>query len=223
MPKMRKKSDLPTKVRAVRSLPFTWRKIEVRDYPALQSLSDLCTFGRDSDPLDLLQSTAGDFAPDMARIFPNDWAWAALSVPHSSRQIWFAVLSGLESLPVDCTRLRTNLLTLDLDFMLRLRFGDVSGSMRSMVSRIDRYPLPRGQYEKLAQILDAHPGVINWCEGQGDVIGIEDLSDLVSHFMPEPRPPQDEQPFEPSCSIPDDHIDPRRSAFFMARSVLRDI
>ncbi len=27
----------------------------------------------------------------------------------------------------------------------------------------------------------------------------------------------------PSCSIPDDHIDPRRSAFFMARSVLRGI
>jgi len=26
-----------------------------------------------------------------------------------------------------------------------------------------------------------------------------------------------------SCSIPDDHIDPRRYAFFMARSVLRDI
>ena len=25
------------------------------------------------------------------------------------------------------------------------------------------------------------------------------------------------------CSVPDDHIDPRRSAFFMARSVLRDI
>ena len=26
-----------------------------------------------------------------------------------------------------------------------------------------------------------------------------------------------------TCSIPDDHLDPRRSAFFMARSVLRDI
>ena len=26
-----------------------------------------------------------------------------------------------------------------------------------------------------------------------------------------------------TCSIPDDHIDPRRSAFFMARSILRDI
>jgi hypothetical protein len=26
-----------------------------------------------------------------------------------------------------------------------------------------------------------------------------------------------------SCSIPDDHIDPRRSAFFMARLVLEDI
>ena len=27
----------------------------------------------------------------------------------------------------------------------------------------------------------------------------------------------------PMCAIPDDHIDPRRSAFFMARSILRDI
>ena len=26
-----------------------------------------------------------------------------------------------------------------------------------------------------------------------------------------------------TCSIPDDHISPRRSALFMARSVLRDI
>jgi hypothetical protein len=28
---------------------------------------------------------------------------------------------------------------------------------------------------------------------------------------------------EPNCSIPDDHISPRRSALFMARSVLRDV
>ena len=27
----------------------------------------------------------------------------------------------------------------------------------------------------------------------------------------------------PNCSVPDDHIDPRRSALFMARSVLRNI
>ena len=27
---------------------------------------------------------------------------------------------------------------------------------------------------------------------------------------------------EVNCSIPDDHIDPRRSAFFMARSILRE-
>ena len=26
-----------------------------------------------------------------------------------------------------------------------------------------------------------------------------------------------------SCSIPDDHIDPRRSALFMARSILREV
>jgi hypothetical protein len=28
---------------------------------------------------------------------------------------------------------------------------------------------------------------------------------------------------EGSCSIPDDHIDPRRSALFMARSILREV
>lgn len=28
---------------------------------------------------------------------------------------------------------------------------------------------------------------------------------------------------DPSCSIPDDHIDPRRSALFMARSILREV
>jgi hypothetical protein len=28
---------------------------------------------------------------------------------------------------------------------------------------------------------------------------------------------------KPMCSVPDDHISPRRSALFMARSVLRDI
>jgi hypothetical protein len=35
------------------------------------------------------------------------------------------------------------------------------------------------------------------------------------------RTPQKD--FECSCSIPDDHIGSRRSAFFMARSVLEDI
>ena len=34
---------------------------------------------------------------------------------------------------------------------------------------------------------------------------------------------QHDFPFWLRCSIPDDHIDPRRSALFMARSVLRDI
>jgi hypothetical protein len=27
----------------------------------------------------------------------------------------------------------------------------------------------------------------------------------------------------PKCSVPDDHIDPRRSALFMARSILREV
>ena len=30
-------------------------------------------------------------------------------------------------------------------------------------------------------------------------------------------------PFVSKCSIPDDHIDPRRSALFMARSILREV
>jgi len=30
-------------------------------------------------------------------------------------------------------------------------------------------------------------------------------------------------PFVSKCSIPDDHIDPRRSALFMTRSILREV
>ena len=37
------------------------------------------------------------------------------------------------------------------------------------------------------------------------------------------RPVPESAGINATCSIPDDHIDPRRSAFFMARSVLRDI
>jgi len=46
----------------------------------------------------------------------------------------------------------------------------------------------------------------------------EDIREFCEHAdMPGPRF------WFGRCSIPDDHIDPRRSAFFMARSVLRDI
>ena len=150
----------------------------------LKSLSDLCTFSCGSDPLALLQSTAGDFAPDVARIFPGDWAWAAVAIPRSTRQIWYAVLSGLEDLPADCAQLRNNLLTLDLSLMLRLRFGDLAVPMGGIVSRVDRYPLPRSQYDRLARILVADPSVITWYEGRPGVIETDDLSELVlcDHF-----------------------------------------
>jgi len=71
--------------------------------------------------------------------------------------------------------------------------------------------------------------------GAGKVIGIDidgakievakagatghGLDDKIEFLKVEPGPLS----FEDNCSIPDDHIDPRRSAFFMARSVLRDI
>jgi hypothetical protein len=157
--------------------------------PAMKSLSDLCTFRRDSDPLALLQSTAGDFARDMASIFPNYWAWAALALPRSTRQIWFAVLSGFQSLPADCTQLRNNLLTIDLGLMLRLRFGDLAASVGNIVCRIERYPLPRGQYDQLARILVADPSVITWYEGRPGTIETDDLSELVSQLALKHVPP----------------------------------
>ena len=154
--------------------------------PILTVLSDLCTFGRDSDPLALLKSTAGEFAPEMARIFPADWACAAVAARRSTRQVWFAVLSGFEALPADCTQLRVNLLTFDLGLMLRLRFGDIGAPMGRIISRIDRYPLPRGQYDRLARILMADPGVIKWYDERPGMIETEDLSDLVSEFVLDP-------------------------------------
>jgi hypothetical protein len=42
MPKMRKKSDLPTKICATCGLPFTWRKAWARDWEQVRYCSDRC-------------------------------------------------------------------------------------------------------------------------------------------------------------------------------------
>jgi hypothetical protein len=42
MPKMRKKSDLPTKLCAVCGLPFAWRKKWARDWVNVSFCSDRC-------------------------------------------------------------------------------------------------------------------------------------------------------------------------------------
>jgi hypothetical protein len=42
MPKMRKKSELPTKTCAVCGLPFTWRKKWARDWDHVTQCSDRC-------------------------------------------------------------------------------------------------------------------------------------------------------------------------------------
>ena len=149
--------------------------------PALKSLSDLGTFDVTSDPLALLQSAAGDFAPDMARIFPGEWAWAALAMPRATRQIWFAVLSGLQDLPEDCTQLRRNLLLLDLGLMLRLRFGSLAEPMRGILTRLIPHPLPRGHYDEVARMLEDDASLIAWYEGQTKEIDTLELSDILDY------------------------------------------
>jgi hypothetical protein len=42
MPKMVRKSDLPTKICAACGLPFTWRKKWARDWEAVKFCSDRC-------------------------------------------------------------------------------------------------------------------------------------------------------------------------------------
>ena len=149
--------------------------------PALKSLSDLATFEATSDPLALLQSAAGDFAPDMARIFPGEWASAVLAMPRDTRQIWFAVLSGLQDLPEDCTQLRRNLLLLDLGLMLRLRFGRLAEPMRGIVTRLIPHPLPRGHYDEVARMLEDDASLIAWYDGQTKEIDTLELSDIMDY------------------------------------------
>ena len=149
--------------------------------PALQSLSDLGTFDVSSDPMALLQSAAGDFAQDMARIFPGEWAWAALAVPRATRQIWFSVLSGLPDLPDDCTHLRRNLLLLDLGLMLRLRFGGLAESMRGIVTRLIPHPLPRRHYNEVVRMLEEDISLIAWYEGQTKDIDTLELSEILDY------------------------------------------
>lgn len=147
--------------------------------PTLKTLSDIGTFAPSTDPLALLQSMAGDFAADMARIFPEGWAWAALAIPQSTRQIWFAVLSGLKVLPEDCTHLRRNLLMLDAGLMLRLRFGGLAEPIHGIVTRITPQPLPRRQYDELARMLAEDPSLIAWYAGQTVAIETVDLSEIL--------------------------------------------
>ena len=42
MPKMRRKSDLPTKICAACGLPFRWRKKWARDWEEVRYCSDRC-------------------------------------------------------------------------------------------------------------------------------------------------------------------------------------
>lgn len=42
MPKMRKKSDLPSKTCLTCGLPFAWRKAWARDWPSVKYCSDRC-------------------------------------------------------------------------------------------------------------------------------------------------------------------------------------
>ena len=46
MPKMVKKSDLPTKVCAACGLPFAWRKKWARDWDQVKYCSDRCRSGK---------------------------------------------------------------------------------------------------------------------------------------------------------------------------------
>ena len=48
MPKMRKKSDLPTKTCLACGLPFTWRKKWERDWDNVKYCSDRCRRGKGS-------------------------------------------------------------------------------------------------------------------------------------------------------------------------------
>ena len=48
MPKMRKKSDLPTKTCLACGLPFTWRKKWERDWDNVKYCSDRCRRGKNA-------------------------------------------------------------------------------------------------------------------------------------------------------------------------------
>lgn len=119
----------------------------------------------------------------MARIFPGEWAWAALAMPRATRQIWFAVLSGLQDLPEDCTHLRRNLLLLDLGLILRLRFGSLAEPIRGMVTRILHHPLRRCHYDELAQMFAEDASLIAWSDTQTAEIDTMELSEFLDFRM----------------------------------------
>ena len=142
--------------------------------PRLVTQHDLCNNAPTGDPGALLANLSGDFAEAVTALFPGDWAWAALATPLPTRQIWYAVLSGLPALPPDPATLRTNLLILDHKHLLRLRFQGLAEPMHGILTRLFPAPLPRDTYTMLADRLAKDPSLIAWYAGQaGEVNSVE--------------------------------------------------
>jgi hypothetical protein len=151
--------------------------------PSVNELSELLTFERTTDPENLLRSLSGEFADDMTKIFPGQWAWAALAFPRSTQQIWCSILSGPLDLPPDCSRLRANLLSLDQGLMLRLRFGNVGDALGKIVSRLERNPLPKIHYDPLAEMLKSDLTIAEWYDARSGPIHTEDLEDHIVSYI----------------------------------------
>ena len=101
-------------------------------------------------------AASGDMRPVIEAIFPHETGIHLLQANLPHRQVWMAVLSGLE--PADITdkdTLRHNLLLLADDTLLAARFGAEKGkALKPFLHALSPAPLAKGQYDVLAALID---------------------------------------------------------------------
>jgi len=96
---------------------------------------------------------------------------------------------------------KTDLFERAMSLALEAQSRILDPDLRSLISKYERIS------DRIGARLDVDDPILDQSLDEFDESKMSNFSDLLSA----------------RCSIPDDHIDPRRSAFFMARSVLRDI
>lgn len=99
---------------------------------------------------------SGELRTVVEAVFPRETGIHLLQASLPRRQVWWAVLSALESADVtDAETLRHNLLLLADEALLAARFGAEKGrALKPMLHALSPSPLGKEQYDVLAALLD---------------------------------------------------------------------
>ena len=100
-------------------------------------------------------TASGELRAAVEAVFPQEAGIYLLQASLPRRQVWWAVLSGLDMAnTMDLHTLRLNLLLLSDSTLLDARFGEKGATLKPILHALSPTPLAKAQYEVLAALLD---------------------------------------------------------------------